>query len=318
MRRSFCVGVLLYYQYIAKLQKLKEETQKCSGEACAVDKKDRAFYNSTIEIKNGGAVVSVILFFLCLTASGLGAITGVGGGILIKPIADALHLLPVSAISFLSGCTVLCMSASSLIRGRKNGVQLKKQITVPLAFGSIGGGLIGKYLFELIRRSFANEAVLGLIQGSLLLLLTLSVLLYYIFKACIRPKNYGGTALCLTVGLLLGIVSSFLGIGGGPANVAILCLLFSMSSKEAAKNSIFIIFFSQIVSLLTTVIGGTVPDVEWWLVLLMALGGVCGAIIGGAISKKISDAGVDKVFMGMLVAIALVNVYNIVNFALAI
>ena len=94
--------------------------------------------------------MSVILFLLCLTASGLGAITGVGGGILIKPIADAMNLLPVSAISFLSGCTVLCMSASSLIRTRNNGVRLEKNITVPLAAGSIGGGLLGKWLFELI------------------------------------------------------------------------------------------------------------------------------------------------------------------------
>ena len=260
----------------------------------------------------------VILFLLCLVASGLGAITGVGGGILIKPVADALNLLPVSSISFLSGCTVLCMSASSLIRGRNNGVKLEKSVTLPLAVGSVAGGLLGKYLFELIRKSFANEAVLGLVQAVLLLAMTLSVLVYYIFKSKIRPKNLRGTVLCAAVGLGLGVVSSFLGIGGGPANVAVLCLLFAMTSKEAAKSSIFVIFLSQVVSLLTTVTGGTVPDVSPLLVVLMAAGGVGGALIGGAISKKISDTGVDKVFMGMLGAIALVNVWNILQFAAAL
>ncbi|MBR6791097.1 MAG: sulfite exporter TauE/SafE family protein [Oscillospiraceae bacterium] len=262
--------------------------------------------------------MAVILFLLCLIASGLGAITGVGGGILIKPIADAMDLLPVSAISFLSGCTVLCMSASSLIRTRHNGVRLEKSITVPLAVGSVGGGLLGKYLFELIRQSFGNEAVLGLIQAALLLLMTLSVLVYYAFKEKIAPRKLGGFPLCLTVGLTLGVISSFLGIGGGPANVAILCLLFSMTSKEAAKNSIFIIFFSQVVSLISTVAGGTVPDVKLWLVALMAAGGVGGAIIGSSVSKKLSDKGVDKVFMWMLAAIALVNVWNIIRFAMAL
>ncbi|MBR4887769.1 MAG: sulfite exporter TauE/SafE family protein [Clostridia bacterium] len=262
--------------------------------------------------------MSVILFLLCLVASALGAITGVGGGILIKPIADAMNLLPVSAISFLSGCTVLCMSASSLIRGRNNGVRLEKSITLPLGIGSIGGGLLGKYLFELIRKGFANEAVLGLVQAVLLLAMTLAVLVYYIYKNKIQPKKLRGMLLCVVVGLALGVVSSFLGIGGGPANVAILCLLFSMTSKEAAKNSIFVIFLSQVVSLLTTVAGGTVPDVQPWLVVLMALGGVGGALIGGAISKKISDTGVDKVFMWMLAAIALVNVWNIFRFAMAL
>ncbi len=260
----------------------------------------------------------ILLFLLCLGASCLGAITGVGGGILIKPIADAMNLLPVSAISFLSGCTVLCMSASSLIRGRNNGVKLEKSITVPLAVGSVGGGLLGKYLFELIRKSFSNEAVLGLVQAVLLLAMTLAVLVYYIYKSKIRPKHLRGAVLCVAVGLALGVVSSFLGIGGGPANVAILCLLFSMTSKEAAKNSIFIIFFSQVVSLMSTVAGGTVPDVEPWLVVLMAFGGVAGAIIGGSISKRISDSGVDKVFIWMLAAIALVNVWNIIRFAMAL
>lgn len=262
--------------------------------------------------------MAVILFLLCLIASGLGAITGVGGGILIKPIADAMNLLPVSAISFLSGCTVLCMSASSLIRTRHNGVRLEKSITVPLAAGSVGGGLLGKYLFELVRQNFGNEAVLGLIQAVLLLLMTLAVLVYYAFKEKIAPKKLGGIPLCLAVGLTLGVISSFLGIGGGPANVAILCLLFSMTSKEAAKNSIFIIFFSQVVSLVSTVAGGTVPDVQLWLVALMAAGGVGGAIIGSSVSKKLSDKGVDKVFMWMLFAIALVNVWNIIRFAMAL
>lgn len=262
--------------------------------------------------------MNILLFLLCLIASCLGAITGVGGGILIKPIADAMNLLPVSAISFLSGCTVLCMSASSLIRSRGNGVRLEKAVTIPLAVGSIGGGLLGKWLFELVRQNFSNEAVLGLIQAILLLAMTLAVLIYYFFKSRIQSKNLRGTVLCLAVGLTLGVISSFLGIGGGPANVAILCLLFSMTSKEAAKNSIFIIFFSQIVSLISTVAGGTVPDVSIWLVLLMALGGVGGALTGSAISKRISDSGVDKVFMWMLGAIALVNVWNIIRFAMAL
>ena len=59
-------------------------------------------------------------------------------------------------------------------------------------------------------------------------------------------------------------------------------------------------------------------NVQPWLVVLMALGGVVGALIGSAVSKKISDTGVDKVFMWMLAAIALVNVWNIFRFAMAL
>lgn len=51
-------------------------------------------------------------FFLIISfmASVLGAICGIGGGVLMKPILDSLGLMEVSTVSFLSGCTVLSMS----------------------------------------------------------------------------------------------------------------------------------------------------------------------------------------------------------------
>ena len=58
----------------------------------------------------------LILFLVCLAASGVGSIAGYGGGVIIKPVLDALHILPVSTISFLSGYTVLSMSIISLRR----------------------------------------------------------------------------------------------------------------------------------------------------------------------------------------------------------
>ena len=263
-------------------------------------------------------MVYILFFVISFLASIAGAICGIGGGVIIKPLLDSFGLMDVKTISFLSGCTVLCMSASSLIRGRGNGVQLEKSVTLPLAAGSIAGGLLGKWLFERVRQGFGNEAVLGLIQASLLLAMVLAVLAYYLFKNRITPKNLRGAALCLAVGLALGVISSFLGIGGGPANVAILCLLFSMTSKEAAKNSICIIFFSQVVSLLMTIAGGTVPATSQGLMAAGGVGGALAGLAGSAISKRLSDKGVDKVFMWMLGVIAAINVWNIVRFAAAL
>ena len=51
----------------------------------------------------------------CLIATMIGAICGVGGGIIIRSILDAVSGLPISEIGFLSGCTVLSMSAASLL-----------------------------------------------------------------------------------------------------------------------------------------------------------------------------------------------------------
>ena len=47
---------------------------------------------------------------ICLLATTLGAISGIGGGVIIKPVLDATASISVSQISFLSGCSVLAMS----------------------------------------------------------------------------------------------------------------------------------------------------------------------------------------------------------------
>ena len=60
-------------------------------------------------------------FFICITATTLGAIAGIGGGVIIKPVLDALGGLSVASIGFLSGCTVLAMSVVSRLRSRCQG-----------------------------------------------------------------------------------------------------------------------------------------------------------------------------------------------------
>ena len=45
----------------------------------------------------------LVFFLVALGASAVGAVCGIGGGVIIKPVLDLLHLETVSAISFLSG-----------------------------------------------------------------------------------------------------------------------------------------------------------------------------------------------------------------------
>ena len=204
-----------------------------------------------------------ILAMICLMASTVGAVVGAGGGVIIKPVVDLLGLLPVSTASFCSGCTVLAMSVVSLIRTRNNGVKLRLRMSIPLAIGAVFGGLIGKWLFELVRRSFTDENVLGAVQAACLTVITAAVLLYICKKDRLKSMHVDSLPLALVIGTVLGVISSFLGIGGGTSNVAMLFFFFSMNAKEAAKNSIFIILFSQLSSVLNAVINGTVPPFEW-------------------------------------------------------
>lgn len=257
---------------------------------------------------------SILFLIICLAASSVGSIVGAGGGVIIKPVMDAIGLLPVSTVSFLSGCTVFAMSTCSMFSTRSNGVSLKAKTTVPLAIGAAIGGISGKLLFELVRNGFGSEALLGTIQAGCLAVFTVLILLYVIYKERLPKKNVGSGLVALLIGLVLGCISSFLGIGGGTSNVAVLFFFFSMEAKEAAKNSLFIIMFSQLASVLMAVFTNTVPAFEWPHLLAMIIGGICGAVIGAKVSAKISNNNVESLLKCLLIIIAFVNIRNFINF----
>ena len=121
----------------------------------------------------------ILIVLVSLFASVIGAIAGIGGGVIIKPVLDSLGIMEVSTISFLSGCTVLSMStynaARSLLSGDR---QLKKEIAFPLGIGAAIGGVLGKYLFSLISSLFENTARVGAVQSACLLVITVLTLVY--------------------------------------------------------------------------------------------------------------------------------------------
>lgn len=263
----------------------------------------------------GGLFVTYLLFLLIsLLATTVGAISGIGGGVIIKPVLDAASTLGVPVISFLSGCTVLSMSVVSLLKSRGSGVKVELRTSSFLAIGAAVGGVAGKYLFELVRGLFPGDQVVGATQSALLILMTVGVFFFVRLKARIRPLQVKNAAVCLAIGLGLGMLSSFLGIGGGPINIAVLYYFFAMDSKTCALNSIYVILVSQATSLVSTFVGGSVPSFDPWLLCLMMAGGIAGGFIGGSISRRLSNKGVDVLFSGVMVVIVGVSCYNLVRF----
>ena len=47
--------------------------------------------------------MEIVFFIVAATASAIGAMSGIGGGVIIKPVMDALQVMDISSINFLSG-----------------------------------------------------------------------------------------------------------------------------------------------------------------------------------------------------------------------
>ena len=253
---------------------------------------------------------------VCILASSVGAVVGAGGGVIIKPVLDMIGILPVSTVSFCSGCTVLGMSVCSLICNRNDGVKLRIKMSTALAIGAVGGGLVGKAMFEAVRSGFGNERLLGAIQAVCLTVITTCVLIYICNKDKLPSKKVDNFLVAIIIGVFLGIISSFLGIGGGTSNVAILFFFFSMEAKEAAKNSLYIIIFSQISSIVSAIMTASVPEFSWINLLSMMVGGIGGALVGAAISKRIDNKGVEKILKILLMVIIAIDFYNVLKYTI--
>ena len=89
-----------------------------------------------------------------------------------------------------------------------------------------------------------------------------------------------------------------------------------MDAKTAAKNSIYIIVFSQLSSIISAVATSSIPPLELSNLMCMAGGGVCGALAGAAVSRRVDNKGVEKVLKTLLICITCMDAYNIFRFTL--
>lgn len=258
--------------------------------------------------------MDILFFIVSFLSSIVGAICGIGGGVVIKPVLDMLQLGEPATINFLSGCTVLSMSLYSVSKALRAGDSKVEMTTgTPLALGAALGGVAGKELFSAVKAFFNSSPMVGGVQAVALGIITLGTLLYTINKDRIHTHKTSSKALCVVIGVLLGIMSSFLGIGGGPINLVVLGFCFGMDTKTAAANSLYIILFSQTASLLATLVTGSVPQFRVFALVLMVAGGIGGGIVGRKLNKKMDNRAVDKLFIGLMVLIIGICVYNTIR-----
>ena len=252
--------------------------------------------------------MAICFFLISLATSCIGAICGIGGGVLMKPALDAFRLLPVETVSFLSGCTVLTMAAYTTLRNRRT--EEEPRAIVPMAMGAAVGGILGKTAFT---RAAAVSTGIGRVQSAAMLVLLVLSLLYTVFESRITTKRIAGMVPPLCLGVLLGFFSSFLGIGGGPFNLMAISYFFSLETKQTAKCSLTTIFYSQAAGLLWQIITKAVPAFPLGMLVLMASAGLLGGIVGRKIEKRLDGALVRKLYIAVNVLIIAVCLYNAVS-----
>ena len=246
----------------------------------------------------------LLAFFSTLT----GAMAGIGGGVIIKPVLDVLNIDGLGTISILSSATVFAMAAVSTVQQLRSGFIPDRRMLV-LAAGAAAGGIAGGRLFDFISQQ-VNQDILKAAQAAILALLMLVVLI----RKKLPDYEVESSAVSSLVGVLLGFLSAFLGIGGGPLNVAVLCMFLAMSVKDAAVISIIIILFSQGAKLASVAAGpgfGIYPDLH--KLIYMIPGGVIGGLAGARLNRILSGEFIDRFFTILITCVIALNILNTVK-----
>lgn len=256
--------------------------------------------------------IEFLYFLLGLFASIVGSIAGLGGGIIIKPVLDFLGHYDVATISILSIATVFSMATISLLKSLSTGIRVKGKVGLTLAVGSIVGGSSGNIIFHSLIATINDSTFVTTIQSGTLASLVLMIIILVKNQYRIATFTINNPLIIFSIGLILGLIASFLGIGGGPLNMAVLTLLFSMNTKNASINSIFIIFLSQLSSLLITAYNTSFSGFDLSMLVYIVAGGIIGGFIGSNIYVKLSVRKVEFYFYLTLLLIFFLNVYNMI------
>lgn len=253
-------------------------------------------------------MIGIIYFIIIVLANTIGAISGMGGGVLIKPIFDFINVHSVAAISFYSSMAVLTMSIVSTSKQIKNGIEVNWPFAIQISIGAVIGGLLGNSVFEKILALFPGGREVQLVQ----IVLTIITLIFsYMYSKGIWENfTYDSAILKISSGLFLGFLASLLGIGGGPINVALLMLLFNVPIKQGTVYSIITIFFSQLSKVITIFLTADMSRYDLSLLYYIIPAGVIGGFLGSYISGKVSDERVNQVYQLVIFLVLMINLYN--------
>jgi uncharacterized membrane protein YfcA len=241
-------------------------------------------------------------FLAALVGISLGLIGG-GGSILTVPIlVYVMSVNPVLATSY----SLFIVGSASLVGAANNYRRGFVSIKTALLFGlsSISTVFITrKILMPLIPAELFNIGGFSVSQ-SLATMVLFALLMLAASIAMIRDKrvinpseNIGhqkGNILKLVVyGILIGLVTGFLGAGGGFLIIPTLVLLLKMPMKKAVGTSLLIIALNSLIGF-TGDIGHF--NIDWKFLIIITSIAIAGIFIGGFLAKKVEGEKLKKAF----------------------
>ena len=271
-----------------------------------------------------GPVDVLIIFLVSIVAGFVGALFGLGGGVLIIPFLTLVEGVPVPlavGASIVSVVATSSASAATYVQDHLTNLRLGMFLEI----GTVAGAITGAFVSVLL-----PPAALFVLFGIILLYATIVMIRArgVDFPANVRPDKTSRilalgsqyedhslnrvvkyevtrTPLTVFIGYFAGIVSGLLGVGGGVINVPTMNLVSKIPVKVASATSNFMIGVTAAASASVYLLRG---DVHPLLAAPLIIGVAGGALLGTRVLKVTPPTRVKVAFGILLAAISLLMI----------
>jgi uncharacterized membrane protein YfcA len=222
------------------------------------------------------------LALLGAVAGTLGAMTGIGGGLIITPILTLMFGVPIHQAIGTSLCCVIATSsgaAANYVEHHLSDVRLGMTLELATTVGAVGGALIAGIL---------PRAALAILFAAMMTYAGGTMVRRSLGTQHEDPEDERAyTVRRVPLGLLgsgaAGIVSGLLGVGGGPIKVPVMYLVMGVPFKVATATSNFMIGVTAAASAFIYYSRG---DVRLLTTAPTAIGVFLGASVGTHIMRR--------------------------------
>ncbi|MCL2471046.1 MAG: sulfite exporter TauE/SafE family protein [Propionibacteriaceae bacterium] len=235
---------------------------------------------------------------LGLVAGALSGMFGVGGGIIIVPLLVMLaHFAQRRAQATSLSAIVIIACAGAIPYVARTGMNWP--VVAIIAAGGITGSFIGSSLVQRI-----HEGILKVIFA----LVALTAAIQLILPRMSGTSDHFGALTLLSVGeyvlagLAMGLLSPLVGVGGGVVLVPLLIFLVGLQQHVAQGISLVVLVP---VSLMGSVRGARVGNVDWLAAACLGVGGVVASPLAAQLALGIPSPVLSALFAILLLVSAI-------------
>ncbi len=271
-----------------------------------------------IESSFQGFPLLVLLLAIGMIIGILTGFFGIGGGFLVVPLLHIFAGIPYQTAVGSSLTLILGTSFTGFFKQRSSG-NIQMPVACYLGMGSVAGAVFGDLLQNSIYTlTGARDELFNLSMHSIFIFLLIIILMMFkkdpaglpidrpppILHRCTLPPLFRlyesddcriSIPVTLVIGLILGILTGLLGIGGGVLLIPILIGLFGLTHKEAAGTSLAVVLITSLAAVLTKGLTDS-SKISLSLTLILLFTSIIGLNFGITLLQKSGEKSFRRYF----------------------